>query len=195
MPREPLLPESTTAVRPHSPDASAGSERKRRRKVLSCYDCRRRKLQCDRAMPACGRCTKSGNAANCLYIDDPTEAAPSRHADAAAAYATPESNRPTLDTIYGHPPKPPAPAPAGDRLSRLEYQDRRIRELEAALAQTNHPQAQQVRTTRLPLTPEPITVGVDTSKESNISDRETMLLRGKSFKTQFHGISYPGYVH
>lgn len=187
MPRDPLLPESSTAVRPASPDAGGGSERKRRRKVLSCYDCRRRKLQCDRTMPACGRCTKAGQPANCLYIDDPTDT-PTRPGDQA-------------NTDFGRAPPFPtnshmraSQAPTGDTLSRLEYQDRRIRQLEAALSESAQvlPPIQQLRASRLPPTPESIVAIEPIAAAVNVTDRETMLLRGKSFKTQFHGITYPG---
>ena len=48
-------------------------ERKRRRKALSCYDCRRRKLKCDREYPSCGRCRKAGQADSCFYEAGPLE--------------------------------------------------------------------------------------------------------------------------
>src|ERR1700755_3574115 len=115
MPRDPLLPESSSAVRPASPDAAGGSERKRRRKVLSCYDCRRRKLQCDRGMPACGRCTKAGQAATCIYLDDATDT-PSRQQD-PAALANNDINKPAPEVpSFRH-----ASGPSGDTLARLEY--------------------------------------------------------------------------
>lgn len=40
---------------------------KRRRTALSCHDCRRRNLQCDRIYPACGRCVKGDHADSCTY--------------------------------------------------------------------------------------------------------------------------------
>lgn len=39
---------------------------KRRRHQLSCTECRRRKLKCDRSVP-CDRCQKSGTAEICTY--------------------------------------------------------------------------------------------------------------------------------
>lgn len=41
---------------------------KRKRLALSCVDCRRRKVKCDRTYPVCVRCQKGGNADNCLYV-------------------------------------------------------------------------------------------------------------------------------
>jgi hypothetical protein len=178
-------PKSTT--RPLSPDASAGGERKRRRKVLSCYDCRRRKLQCDRAMPSCGRCTKAGQSANCLYLEEGVEG-PSESS----------ANRPPHAFHVIRPTQSYTPAASGgDALARLEYQERRIKQLETALAQTGHAQpmdpVQRLRASRLPLTPESVIAGAE-QMGATITDRETMMLRGKSFKTQFHGSTSTGAI-
>jgi len=43
---------------------------KRRRKILACHDCRRRKVQCDRKIPICTRCEKSGRASFCNYDEE-----------------------------------------------------------------------------------------------------------------------------
>ena len=179
------MPESSAAIRPSSPDAGGGSERKRRRKVLSCYDCRRRKLQCDRVMPACGRCTKAGQAANCLYIDDPTSDTPTRPNDSA----NPELGRATNNSQMR---QTQSQGPSGDLLSRLEYQGRRIKQLESALNESIQSPLQHLKVSKFPLTPESVVAIEPTTSAVNATDRETMLLRGKSFKTQFHGITYPG---
>lgn len=181
MPTDPFLPEGRNFPRTRSPDASVGgSERKRRRKVLSCYDCRRRKLQCDRALPACSRCTKTGQASNCLYLEDATDA-PIRD-DPPPTQASAK-----LPAFYGHSSRPIGPAgPTGDLLSRLEFQDGRIKQLEAALAQAGQGGS---KSSRLPLMPESV---VGLVEAAPVQDRETTLLRGKSFKTQFHGSTHPG---
>ncbi|KAK5095810.1 hypothetical protein LTS08_007946 [Lithohypha guttulata] len=41
---------------------------KRRRIALSCVDCRRRKVKCDRTLPSCIRCQKGGNGNKCSYV-------------------------------------------------------------------------------------------------------------------------------
>lgn len=175
--------------RPISPE-TAGSERKRRRKVLSCYDCRRRKLQCDRQLPACGRCAKAGQAVNCLYIDDPAEGPLRPDGDGGVA----------LDAHIPSSTQQQAWQPSGDTLTRLEYQERRIKQLEAALAQAGHPQSgdphapdplQRIRHIKQPLTPESVACLADQGP-GNATDSETILLRGKSFKTQYHGSTHPG---
>jgi hypothetical protein len=167
----------TSLSRARSPsDIGQGSERKRRRKVLSCYDCRRRKLQCDRQIPACSRCTKAGQAASCLYIDDASEALGSLEPARSETAARRGPGEITFSRPVQHIP--------GDTLLRLEYQDSRIRQLEAALERSTRvePAAiQRLRVSRLPITPESIQahdVGIPAT------DRETMLLRGRSFKTQ-----------
>ena len=143
-------------------------------------------------MPACSRCTKAGQAANCLYLDDANDT-PTRYPD-SATHANAEFSRGPLEGHYSRPIQAHA-SPAGDTLSRLEYQERRIKQLELALSQSNPVQAlppiQQLKTLRFPLTPESV-VAVDHNTPATALDRETMLLRGKSFKTQFHGTTHPG---
>ncbi|KAJ5923445.1 hypothetical protein N7454_008690 [Penicillium verhagenii] len=48
---------------------SQSNPRKRRRPALSCEQCRRRKVRCDREMP-CGPCIKSHPPMNCVYVDE-----------------------------------------------------------------------------------------------------------------------------
>lgn len=153
MPTDPFLPEGRQFPRTRSPDAGGGNDRKRRRKVLSCYDCRRRKLQCDRALPACGRCTKAGQASNCLYLEDATDA-PLRD---PIQENTPGSHHSTkLPALYAHSARPiGANAPTGDLLSRLEYQDGRIKQLEGLLAKASG----QPGKLHLPPSPESIAGG------------------------------------
>lgn len=132
------------------------------------------------ALPACSRCTKAGQAANCLYLEDASDA-PIRDEP------TPTHASAKLPAFYGHSTRPIGPAgPTGDLLSRLEFQDGRIKQLEAALAQAGQGGS---KSSRLPLTPESAIGATDAVP---VQDRETTLLRGKSFKTQFHGSTHPG---
>lgn len=169
------------------PEDGAGGDRKRRRKVLSCYDCRRRKLQCDRAMPACGRCVKAGQQASCTYSDDATDTpfrssskhpGPDQSGALTADYASSSSH---IDTTLNDLP------------TKLRHKERRIQQLEAALARTTShlPEAataRQFEVLKLPVTPESIH---ESGLGSNINDRETMLLRGRAFETQFSGTTHP----
>jgi hypothetical protein len=172
--------------------ASDGGQRKRRRKVLSCYDCRRRKLQCDHAMPACGRCTKAGQAASCLYLEDASEV-PLRQPEPGHTRNSSTDEAP----FYGQPSRLFASsAPAGNLLSWLRYQDERIKQLEAALAQSSATPSgassvvQLLQNSQLSHSPEPI---VGTAEAVNtIQDRNMTLLRDNSFETRFHGGTHPG---
>jgi hypothetical protein len=55
---------------------------RRKRKTLSCYECRRRKLRCDREEPSCGRCRSTGQGDSCSYEQKPI---PKRHEHALAS--------------------------------------------------------------------------------------------------------------
>jgi hypothetical protein len=166
-------------------DDTAGGDRKRRRKVLSCYDCRRRKLQCDRVMPACGRCVKAGQESSCVYSEDATDPAFRSSKPSGQEQSGPPSADPALATLYPN-------EPLSDSV-KMKYQERRIQQLEAALARTTSNRsetaaARQFEVLKLPLTPESVH---DAGLGSNINDRETMLLRGRAFETQFSGTTHP----
>ncbi|KAG5924572.1 hypothetical protein E4U42_004606, partial [Claviceps africana] len=59
-------PESDTGSRSQHGDGDQPPARKRQRVRLSCLECRRRKLSCDRGFP-CERCIKSGTPDRCSY--------------------------------------------------------------------------------------------------------------------------------
>ncbi|BGP39812.1 hypothetical protein JCM10449v2_003763 [Rhodotorula kratochvilovae] len=42
-------------------------KKKRNRVALSCAECKRRKIKCDRIMPVCGNCTKRGRPSECAW--------------------------------------------------------------------------------------------------------------------------------
>jgi hypothetical protein len=50
-----------------TPEGLIPAPRKRKRNVLSCLDCRRRKVKCDHGLPACSRCRQRGIASSCTY--------------------------------------------------------------------------------------------------------------------------------
>src|SRR5437764_12231641 len=54
--------------------------RKRPRPVLSCVDCRRKKLKCDRLLP-CKQCKKAGRSAGCTYNSPQESPAPAQLSD------------------------------------------------------------------------------------------------------------------
>ncbi|OQO03442.1 hypothetical protein B0A48_10106 [Cryoendolithus antarcticus] len=181
------LTEHTSVSRTRSPeDADQGSHRKRRRKVLSCLDCRRRKVQCDRQSPACGRCVKAGLGAQCSYVEENGVAAsdsrlddieckrPSdRNGGFAQNFALITSNGGSPDALRG----------------RLHAQNARIQQLETALSRSA-PSLPVVRS---------VTLGAQESQthaaETTKSDQDVkppaqpMIFRGKAFKTEYSGPS------
>lgn len=50
-----------------------GVEKKRNRKDSSRYDRHRWEVKCDRVVPACGRCTITGQSLSCIYLEDVAE--------------------------------------------------------------------------------------------------------------------------
>lgn len=57
-----------TSLTPTVTSASPPVTNKRPRPVLSCLECRRKKLKCDRLLP-CNQCNKSGHSAQCAYYN------------------------------------------------------------------------------------------------------------------------------
>lgn len=163
-----------------------GPDRKRRRKVLSCVDCRRRKVQCDRALPSCTRCTKAGKAASCVYEDDPPptingNVALNGNGNGSNSHLTSATSRQTS----GPGTVTVSKEVWDDLLHRLLQQERtieRIRNERADLTVNGRPKSY--------------------TSSSNVDDlaspasmraalKETMLFRGKAFKTQFYGPTDP----
>lgn len=119
---------------------TGSSSGKRRRTALSCHDCRRRKLQCDRAYPACSRCVKGGYAGSCTYDtsvatagggggheegevkDDPVVQEVER------LFANPRASLPVRSEVVAQR------GGEGDLGAKVEAQGRRIRVLEERLA-------------------------------------------------------------
>jgi hypothetical protein len=150
-----------------SPDGELGPDRKRRRKVLSCMDCRRRKVQCDRALPVCGRCEKAGKP--CSYEDD----SPSQQASNAqsTSYVSRQQSVTISRDVWE------------DMLNRLLHQERIIERLQTAHASPTTPATVSIATPQLH-------GAVETPGGfSDSAAKERILFRGKGFKTTFFGPS------
>lgn len=188
--------------------------RKRRRKALSCFDCKRRKLKCDRAYPACGRCVKAGIASQCSYDSYPAESANNESLDN------------TLDQYSGlaststRPLSPQTPfnslshagsvglAAVGSHSNQAQSHQTRIRQLEEQLASLeNRPKNLSNNVRAVPTSSHGTALGLLESrdkfsgiakptKSSNTEvPEEAMVFRGKRFRTQFYGASHPGSLH
>ncbi|KAI5209114.1 hypothetical protein E4T39_01010 [Aureobasidium subglaciale] len=150
-----------------SPEGDLEPGRKRRRKVLSCLDCRRRKVQCDRALPVCGRCEKAGKP--CSYEDE----GPSQQASTgqSAPYVSRQQSVTVSRDVWD------------DMFNRVLHQERIIERLQASHATPATPATISVATPQL--------LGVvDTPGSAGDSiTKERILFRGKGFKTTLFGPS------
>ncbi|KAK0650412.1 Transcription factor lepE [Lasiodiplodia hormozganensis] len=184
--------------RSNTPEETTTEVRKRRRIALSCYDCRRRKLRCDREYPACGRCRKGGHADTCSYDSRAEPPAGARNGHQPVAESDDDRAAilsPTSSNTVPRAPVVPDAARHGSRDSAdlLSVQRKKIAELETRLAQlegkTKDPfsngQAIQHAGDEL-LWPNPTSSNRRGAEEE---ESETMLLRGKAFKTAYFGRS------
>ncbi|KAJ5721300.1 uncharacterized protein N7483_009234 [Penicillium malachiteum] len=87
----------------HEDSVCQSNPRKRRRPALSCEQCRRRKVRCDREMP-CGPCTKIHPSLKCLYVkegkaalDARIESAPDE--DEENSILGPETSQPSSQSV------------------------------------------------------------------------------------------------
>jgi hypothetical protein len=156
--------------RENSPDhegSPGGKRTSKKRKVLSCYACRNRKMKCDRIYPICGRCKKTGRSDQCTYdprlLDDPM----GTHGLNPDAHHTTVPFRETGAHSNGS-----GPASLDALRSKARAQERRIEELERKLAATEGKDSPSLYRNSKPDEPE---------------IKEEMMFRGKGFKTQFHG--------
>ena len=191
----------TAREEPSPNDETPGS--KRRRIAFSCLDCRRRKLKCDRIYPSCGRCQKGGHPENCTYdteaVDTLNQSSAERNHVARDFSASGGFSRaiPRLPSV--------ARSFAGDdgdevvtrrqpddATARLYAQEERIRQLEnriIGLERITHgsgrsPWPRSTRSPELTHTEHPLL------DQREAADKDSMIFRGKSFKTQFYGASH-----
>ena len=178
--------------------------RKRRRAALSCADCKRRKVKCDRGYPACSRCQKGGHPETCFYETPPSDLGLGESVvdgildpSTSRAYASrvhPDSNSRQFDsnsvlfsTLHAQ----------ADRIRQLEN---RVIGLESVMARyplgpaISHGSDQMPRPAQSALTPENISSASTLNPESEFRepvDLDVMYFRGKNFKTQFYGSTHP----
>ncbi|KKA29363.1 hypothetical protein TD95_001950 [Thielaviopsis punctulata] len=192
---------------PASPDDAHPDEsrpRKRQRVRLSCLECRRRKLSCDRGFP-CQRCTKSGTPERCQY-----EGQDGSVLDAAAAAA---GASPVLARLGARQPTDSADvvireAPRDlDRIRRMEY------EIAALKTQLARQTAMNMDSSTIAAASTPGTQkgdaaaasgetpdrtetdkhisghekAIDMNHPDGLLDKELRFFRGKEFRTRYFG--------
>ncbi len=205
----------------HSPNAIESREHKRRRKALSCYDCRRRKLKCDRTFPACSRCVKAGLASACTYAFDDAENAAQLSNAADDQHEDPLRGDPLQGDLFQHTrPKTltqstmvttndgfPRRQGSGDVFDRLRRQEEKISQLQTRVqylernVESPSDYGSQQRSQHFFAEPIQATIGEQLNVLSKgpsesgrdpSNDSEIRLFRGKGFRTQFYGASFPG---
>lgn len=163
--------------RERTPDEDTGPDRKRKRKVLSCTDCRRRKVQCDRGNPACGRCAKAGKTESCTYEEESLPFS-SGHSNGHQTNHVTSSSRPSTQgsvTISREV--------WDDLFNRILQQERTIEQLSAERSSSIARRAPSYTTT-----PHFEDHEVPESIENTVHE-ESILFRGKGFKTLYYGTS------
>lgn len=177
--------------------------RKRRRTALSCFDCRRRKLKCDRVYPSCGRCRRGGLSDSCSYAESRLEISADEGTLKLAQDADDDQPRTSNAVSIGSstvvaanvPPQLPENVAV-----RLAMQDERIALLESRLARfeiLSVPQSSDPRSLDPILIEMRSSVPRYQSTDSRTAGRreqksaDQMFFKGKGFKTQFYGPSMP----
>ena len=170
----------------------SGTDKKRKRKALSCYECRKRKLRCDRDTP-CARCLKAGHPETCVYNPEVLPL------NADIVHEDPSLNlqQPQRSDFNGWHSRDKAerhllgggqvPGHIETILSSLRSHNAEIEQLKSRLAnwtaQCQPPQRQEhAYTTSITKSP------VFPQREQE-EEPETMFFKGKAFRTQFYGAS------
>ena len=205
----------------HSPNAFESREHKRRRKALSCYDCRRRKLKCDRKFPACSRCVKASLASACTYAFDDAEHAAQCSNAADDQQEDPLRGDPLQGDLFQHARSKtltqstmvttnnefPRRQGSGDVFDRLRRQEEKISQLQTRVQylernvespsdygsqqRSQHPFAETIQAT-IGGQLDGLSKGPSESSRDVSNDSELRLFRGKGFRTQFYGASFHG---
>ncbi|KAF2757204.1 hypothetical protein EJ05DRAFT_477420 [Pseudovirgaria hyperparasitica] len=171
-----VTPSSTTSQGHVSTEAEP---QKRKRKALSCYDCKRRKLRCDRITPACGRCTASGKADSCRY-------------DFQGLDEDDQEKQRDIDKRSTSPKDVSNDANDYQRSRRNNALADRVKYLETRLAELESRRLSRLEQPKSMLMSAAVNNGpenaVDLSvKEDAVALAETTFIRIRGFKSQFYG--------
>jgi len=172
-----------------SPDDASTNDRKRRRKVLSCFTCRSRKLRCDREYPSCARCRNSGCANSCTY-DTPPDLSSGTYdrpypqggtqinlARAPAAIGLPQEDSLRASSSSILPGIAQAASQRRSQQSEGRLPERKVGSLEVRLARLER------------------AAGTAANDSEPLEEAQpgcgTSLFKGKGFKAQFYGATCP----
>ena len=176
--------------RSHSVEDSKGSERKRRRKALSCFICRSRKLKCECEYPACGRCRNAGQPQSCIY-----ESAPAEAENTDKSCLVPEEDprfggKGSIDLLrMSGPTTSLENLPGHDNMSsKLLLQAKQISHLESRLALLEGTSVTQAGRTS-ETNSSALKMCSTESESRGPKTFEPMFFHGEGFSTQFYGAS------
>lgn len=150
-------------------------EIKRKRKALSCYDCRRRKLRCDREYPSCSRCRKAGHANSCSYDERPLQF---EQAESGAPSSLKQSITTPQALSDWSSSKPVS------HVRQILQVENRLPTLEASQTSGTWQGRGEVSTAARIRVP-------STASSHDHTPPETVIFRGENFKTQYYGGSNP----
>ncbi|KAF1942115.1 hypothetical protein EJ02DRAFT_346248 [Clathrospora elynae] len=163
---------------------------KRQRAVLSCNDCRRRKLKCDRELP-CNRCNKGGTSGSCAYESEGyalvSENPEERLTKRQRQISTQQTNPVTEGCRLSHLDIPKLSKPPEFMISDITAEDR-VKQLER---QVNSLEQQLVAQKR---SVEKKTSGIAGFYSENEVNPPTCLrgsLKGRQYGTFFYGPTSP----
>ncbi|KAI1312182.1 hypothetical protein F5Y03DRAFT_391150 [Xylaria venustula] len=153
------------------------ASRRRRRPILACEPCRRKKIKCDHDVPVCGPCTRS-RTSSCSYLEagDDLVAKKQRSGDAPsnASVASASEGRP-LSVSFSVPPSAPFSTP-----------------LSASLSGSSWFQSSSGSSSCLPLSfPQQATsISVSEAGSVHLIERDSFTARGTFVRGRFYGPSH-----
>ncbi|KAK4140803.1 uncharacterized protein C8A04DRAFT_31674 [Dichotomopilus funicola] len=164
--------------------------RKRQRVRLSCLECRRRKLSCDREFP-CSRCLQSGTPERCEYETRPGLAPPNKLGLPPTALAGIDS-RLSLPSTGGESPYFRKDVRESDRIRRLELEVAQLKNLlvkqvslDGSTVQDrsppDHPKSDAEPEAEIEIPP------FLQTQQTGADREELRFFRGKEFKTRYFG--------
>jgi hypothetical protein len=160
---------------------------KRKRTALSCYECRRRKLRCDREYPSCGRCRKTGQASSCSYDERSLQ---SRQTESSVL---PLPERSTTTPQAPSPWSSSNPAPHPRQISRIENRPSTLEASQTSGTWQVHGQVSSACATTTTEQRPAIKADTETFPTSprDSTVPKTVIFKGLNFKTQYYGGTNP----
>ncbi|KAK3903876.1 multidrug resistance regulator 1 [Staphylotrichum tortipilum] len=182
---------TTTTQTTTTTDGGRPPPRKRQRVRLSCLECRRRKLSCDREFP-CSRCLQSGTPERCEYETRPGLAPPNKLGLPPTALAGLDA-RLSLPSTGGESPYFRKDARESDRIRRLELEVAQLKSLlikQVSLDGSTVQDRSPLNHPKSDAEPEPPEVEIPPflqTQETSADREELRFFRGKEFKTRYFG--------